>query len=69
MLPSIYSLLRAGTERQIAIEVLSQLDTPRGRGIDLTPTQSLARGIAGRHWWPIKGPAGRETLYRLREYL
>lgn len=31
-LPPIYSLLRAGTEGEIAIEVLAQLDANRVRG-------------------------------------
>ena len=45
-LPPIYSMLRAGAERQIVIEVLAQLDARRVRGIALTPTQGLARGMA-----------------------
>ena len=40
-LPSIHSLLHAGSENQIAIEVFSQLDAHRVRGISLTPTQGL----------------------------
>ena len=44
-LPPIYSLLHA-KEGKIAIEVLAQLDAHRVRGIALTPTQGLARGIA-----------------------
>jgi F-type H+-transporting ATPase subunit beta len=43
-LPPIYSLLRAN-EGTIAIEVLAQLDAHCMRGIALTPTQGLARGI------------------------
>ena len=43
-LPSIYSVLRAGNEGEIAIEVLSQRDAHHVRGIALTPTQGLARG-------------------------
>jgi len=45
-LPPIYSLLRTGEENQIVIEVLAQLDACRVRGIALTPTQGLARGMA-----------------------
>ena len=45
-LPPIYSVLRTGAERQIVIEVLAQLDARRVRGIALTPTQGLARGMA-----------------------
>lgn len=41
-LPAIYSLLRAGNDGRIAIEVLVQLDARRVRGIALTTTQGLA---------------------------
>jgi F-type H+-transporting ATPase subunit beta len=44
-LPSIYSLLHTGKDNQIAIEVLTQLDVHCVRGIALTPTQGLARGM------------------------
>ena len=43
-LPPIYSLLHA-QDGTIAIEVLAQLDAQRVRGIALTPTQGLARGM------------------------
>jgi F-type H+-transporting ATPase subunit beta len=45
-LPPIYSVLRAGDEGRIVIDVLAQLDAHRVRGIALTPTQGLARGMA-----------------------
>jgi F0F1-type ATP synthase beta subunit len=44
-LPPIYSLLHA-QEGEIVIEVLAQLDARHVRGIALTPTQGLARGMA-----------------------
>ena len=44
-LPSIYTLLRAGVKSEIPMEVLSQLDINRVRGIALTPTQGLSRGM------------------------
>jgi len=44
-LPPIYSVLRAGAERQIVIEVLAQRDARHVRGIALTPTKGLARGM------------------------
>jgi F-type H+-transporting ATPase subunit beta len=44
-LPAIFTLLHTGDQKQIAIEVLSQLDQHRVRGIALTPTQGLARGM------------------------
>jgi F-type H+-transporting ATPase subunit beta len=65
-LPPIYSLLRAGPEGRIAIEVLSQLDTHRVRGIALTPTQGLARGMAVVDTGgPLQAPVGREILARM----
>ena len=48
-LPPIFSVLRAGTKQQIVVEVMTQLDARRIRGIALTPTQGLARtGRTGR---------------------
>ena len=44
-LPPIYTLLHTGKNNQIAIEVLTQLEAHRIRGIALTPTQGLARGM------------------------
>jgi F-type H+-transporting ATPase subunit beta len=44
-LPSIYTLLHTGENNEIAIEVLNQLDAHHVRGIALTPTQGLARGM------------------------
>jgi F-type H+-transporting ATPase subunit beta len=65
-LPPIYSLLHAGPERQIAIEVLSQLDRHRVRGIALTPTQGLARGMVVEDTGgPLQAPVGREILSRM----
>lgn len=65
-LPHVYTLLRAGKENQIAIEVLTQLDTHRVRGIALTPTEGLARGMAVEDTGgPLKAPVGREILSRM----
>ena len=65
-LPPIYSLLHAGTDNQIAIEVLSQLDAHRARGIALTPTQGLARGtIVKDTGGPLKAPVGQAILARM----
>ena len=47
-LPPIYSVLRAGAEGRIVIEVLAQRDAHHVRGIALTPTQGLARGMVVR---------------------
>ena len=59
-LPPIYSVLRAGDEGQIVIEVLAQLDAHHVRGIALTPTQGLARGMAVEDTGgPLKAPVGK----------
>ena len=44
-LPFITSVLHTGADRQIVIEVRSQLDAHHVRGMALTPTQGLARGM------------------------
>lgn len=65
-LPHVYTLLRAGKEGQIAIEVLTQLDAHHVRGIALTPTEGLARGMAVEDTGgPLKAPVGREILSRM----
>ncbi|MFN2372081.1 MAG: F0F1 ATP synthase subunit beta, partial [Candidatus Krumholzibacteriia bacterium] len=64
-LPPIYSLLYA-RDRTIAIEVLAQLDAQRVRGIALTPTQGLARGMAvADSGGPLKAPVGKAVLSRM----
>ena len=64
-LPPIYSLLHA-KDGKIAIEVLAQLDAHRVRGIALTPTQGLARGIAVEDTGgPLKAPVGKGILSRM----
>src|ERR1017187_10227210 len=65
-LPPIYSLLRAGNESQVAIEVLMQLDVHHVRGIALNPTQGLARGMAVEDTGgPLKVPVGKGILSRM----
>ena len=65
-LPPIHSLLRAGAEGQIVIEVLAQRDTRHVRGIALTPTQGLARGMAVQDTGgPLEAPVGRGILSRM----
>lgn len=44
-LPSVFSILRCGTKEAIVIEVMEQIDQDRVRGIALTATQGLARGM------------------------
>ena len=65
-LPPIYTLLRAGKEAQVAIEVLMQLDAHHVRGIALNPTQGLARGMAVEDTGgPLKVPVGKGILSRM----
>ena len=65
-LPPIYSVLHTGAERQIVIEVLAQLDARRVRGIALTPTQGLARGMAVEDsGGPLQAPVGKGILARM----
>jgi F-type H+-transporting ATPase subunit beta len=65
-LPPIYTLLRAGKEGKIAIEVLTQLDAHHVRGIALTPTEGLARGMVVEDTGgPLKAPVGRGILSRM----
>ncbi len=66
LLPPVYSLLRVKPEGKIAIEVLSQLDSNRIRGIALTPTQGLARGmIVEDTAGPLQVPVGKQILSRM----
>jgi len=65
-LPPIYSVLRAGAKNQIVIEVLAQRDACHVRGIALTPTQGLARGMAVEDTGgPLKVPVGKAVLSRM----
>ena len=65
-LPPIYSVLRAGDEGRIVIEVLAQRDARCVRGIALTPTQGLARGMAVEDTGgPLKAPVGKGVLSRM----
>lgn len=65
-LPTINSLLRAGEDGQIAIEVMTQLDTRRVRGIALTPTQGLARGMPVEDTGgPLQVPVGKNIISRM----
>ncbi len=65
-LPPIYSVLRAGAEKQIIIEVLAQRDARHVRGIALTPTQGLARGMVVEDTGgPLKAPVGKGILSRM----
>ena len=65
-LPPIHTLLYAGKEARVAIEVLMQLDVHHIRGIALNPTQGLARGMAVEDTGgPLKVPVGKGILSRM----
>ncbi len=65
-LPPVYTLLKAGSEDQISIEILSQLNAHCVRGIALTPTQGLARGMLVKNTeGPIKAPVGKGIFSRM----
>ena len=64
--PRIYSILRTGEDGKIEIEVLTHLDARTVRGIALTPTQGLARGMAVEDTGgPLKAPVGDAVLSRM----
>jgi F-type H+-transporting ATPase subunit beta len=65
-LPPIHSVLRAGPQGQIIIEVQAQRDARHVRGIALTSTQGLARGMAVEYTGsPLAAPVGHTVLSRM----
>jgi F-type H+-transporting ATPase subunit beta len=65
-LPSLNNVLNAGAEGNIAIEVMTHLDSKTIRGISLTSTQGLAQGsplVDLGH--PLKVPVGKRLLGRM----
>ncbi|CCE25391.1 F0F1 ATP synthase subunit beta [Methylotuvimicrobium alcaliphilum] len=65
-LPPIHTILYAGPDRRVIIEVLTQLDDARVRGIAMTPTQGLARGMSVENsGGPLKAPVGKNILSRM----
>lgn len=65
-LPPINSLLLTGEKNRVSIEVQAQLDRNSVRGIALTPTQGLVRGMAVVDTGgPLKVPVGKEILSRV----
>ncbi len=65
-LPPIYSVLRAGDQGRILVEVLAQRDAHHVRGIALTPTEGLARGMPVEDsGGPLKTPVGNAILSRM----
>ncbi len=65
-LPRIYTLLRSGKDKQVSIEVLSQLNDHSVRGIALNPTQGLARGmVVETDGKELTVPVGKNILGRM----
>jgi len=65
-LPPIHTLLRAGIQNEIALEVLTQPDENHVRCIALTPVQGLARGMKVKNTGgPLKVIVGKQTLGRM----
>ena len=65
-LPPIYSMLHAGKGGRVAIEVLAQLDAHLVRGVALTPTEGLARGmVVEDSGGPLLAPVGKSILSRM----
>jgi F-type H+-transporting ATPase subunit beta len=65
-LPAINTLLRSGKDGKVAIEVWAQLNAETVRGIALTATQGLARGMAVTNTGgPLKAPTGKAILSRM----
>jgi len=65
-IPPINTLLHTGDNKEAAIEVLNQLDEHQVRGIALTPTQGLSRGMQvvtdGKE---LTVPVGKEIMGRM----
>jgi len=65
-LPPIYSVLRAGEGGRIVVEVLAHRDAQHVRGIALTPTEGLARGMVVEDTGgPLRVPVGESILSRM----
>lgn len=65
-LPGIHTLLRAGEGGRVVIEALAQRDARHVRGIALTPTQGLARGMPVLDTGgPLLAPVGKPILSRM----
>ncbi len=65
-LPAIFTVLHVGEGDRVKIEVLAQTDARHVRGIALTPTQGLARGMAVTDsGGPLQAPVGEGILSRM----
>ncbi|MEO6750812.1 MAG: F0F1 ATP synthase subunit beta [Opitutus sp.] len=65
-LPPIHTVLHAGEDGCIVIEVLAHRDARHVRGIALTPSQGLARGMMAHDTGePLQAPVGPAVLSRM----
>jgi len=65
-LPSIYSIVHTGRKMEVTIEILTQLDRRHVRGIALTPTEGICRGMPVHNTGaPLKAPVGKPILSRM----
>ncbi len=65
-LPEPHSLLKAGINKQVALEVMTYLSSKLVRTIALMPTQGLARGsIVNDTGHPLQVPVGKALLGRM----
>ena len=65
-LPSVFSILRCGVDDSTVIEVMEQIDHHRVRGIALTATQGIARGMTVRDTGkPLQVPVGKTIISRM----
>ena len=65
-LPLISSVLHTGVRGQIVIEVMTQVDAKHVRGIALTPTQGVCRGMpVDDTGMPLRAPVGKNIISRM----
>ena len=66
LLPSVFSIPRCGIRETVVIEVMEQIDRHRVRGIALTATQGLARGMTVRDTgMPLQAPVSKTIISRM----
>jgi F-type H+/Na+-transporting ATPase subunit beta len=65
-LPVVNTILQTGNDNEVAIEVQAQLDRQSVRGVALTTTQGLARGMKVKNTGEtLKAPVGKNILSRM----
>lgn len=65
-LPSIHSILRTGHDGKVVVEILGHVSSSRVRGIALTPTQGLSRGMSVEDTGAaLQAPVGKEIRSRM----